>query len=439
MAKNDDFHNLIKQYEIPLLVYALKRITDIDHAISCEKLSEYLNGLLLTESGTDYFNGKTTSRKMKIIDDIASNGNDSLKVLNNVFQASFGGKIKAREADGIYKKTTAQGKGTQKRYYFEPLLTSSDMELIYGSLRSNRFLSEEEKDFLSSRLNVLTPCFGMTEAMKNQERNQGFYDINSLPDRPKTDPRAMRPNAIPGSNSTLLRNAHIIYEAIENKTQIEVIYGIYDLSSETNKIEFHVRNKDAKGYILNPYGLIWNNGEYYLIASHEGHDSEPTHFRVDRIISVKVHTALDENYEMHATKRAEIPESLREFYQKGSNGKIYFDGIRYANTHPLMAIHKSTKLTSCTFECTNWSLQMLIDTFGPDIQIAKSNLAHEDSEVDYNGKPQEFLLATIANVQYDNAKRFAIQHCQYLTLVSPSKMVAEVKDTLEQAIAKLGK
>ena len=99
-----------------------------------------------------------------------------------------------------------------------------------------------------------------------------------------------------------------------------------------------------------------------------------------------------------------------------------------------MKIYQNKNLVDCCFECTTLSLQILIDNFGPDIKLAPSPIKHSDQELDYNGKPQTFLAATIKDIQYDNALRFCIEQSQYLTLLKPENLVADVKDTLHQIV-----
>lgn len=113
-----------------------------------------------------------------------------------------------------------------------------------------------------------------------------------------------------------------------------------------------------------------------------------------------------------------------------------FDALRYANTYPGMVIYKESNIIDCTIECTNWSLQMLVDNFGTNIIVQKSIRKHDPSEVDYNGRPQEFLMATIRGVQYDNIKRYAVNNSQHLTVLFPHDLVADVKETLIQAVSK---
>ncbi len=420
-ASDSELHNLLKQHESSLIIYLLKRLTSPENPISAPELAGKLNELISgadttgSEAHPEYFNEKTTRRKLDQL--IIPNKNNIRHLLNHILTVSAGGLIKS---------ALTSGKG-QNRYYFEPLLTASDLNLICGSLRSCRYLSESEKNFLISQLRFIYPEPDCGEEKDILEGGGWISAEEAQFKRPSSSS-----SSFPGKNPAFLKNTQILSEAIEKKIQIELKYGIFDISA-SEKVDFHARNADHP-YILNPFALLWNDGEYYLIATS---DSNPTpwHYRVDRIIDVKIHRD-QQTYE--EVKRGEIPESLKPFYERDKeSGDLIFNEIKYTNTYPSMAIYKSRNLTNCTFECTNWSLQILVDNFGPDLMIKKSDLPHDPSEVDYVGRRQTFLLATVKQVQYDNAKRFAINNCQYLTLVSPPKMVDEVYEVLMQSAQKL--
>ena len=429
-----DLQSLMMQNQIALIYYVLKRITDENHALSSVQIATHLSQMFphYKEEKEEPFSIRTLSRKMKLLELLDQNGDEFVDCLNNIYASIFGGRIKTREADGIYNGTNTRSCGSQKRYYFETLLTSSDMDLVYGSLRSNRYLSDAEKKYLLSRLELLHPSFDKSISTLNKLRNMGIVDIKSLPKRPVFQ----KEHVFPGQDSRFLKNTQIIYEAIENDWQIEMIYGMYDVSKEGFQIDFHARDTINSPSVLNPYALLWNEGEYYLIASCEP-DETPYHYRVDRIMSVKIHCMKNENGILQEIKRRPKPKELVDYFEKDENDVVYFDAIRYANVHPKMAIHHVSRLTHCTFECTNRSLQVLVDNFGPKIKVIKSDIVHETYELDYKNRPQDFLLATIADVEYDNALRFAIMHCQYFTLISPKEMVEDLKNILMQAYDRL--
>lgn len=436
----NEFKSLLRDYDIPLIYFILKKCTNKENAFSCADISKQLN--LLVSSNDDsieeyydrennLFSSRTIDRKLGSITKLTSALDESSKLYETILASLFGGRIRVREADGIYYGKNLTGKGIQKKYYFEPLLEESDMNLIMGSIQSSRYLSNDEKRFLLSRVEIILPSVNRTEYNMMPLSQSPIMNVNSPVKRPKRK----TVGDIPGNDSALLKNTFIIYEAIERKAQIEVLYGIYDIDKATGKITFHARNKNNQYYILNPYALLWNDGKYYLLATHEDHET-PTHFRVDRIIDVRLHTVTNADGSKSYSPRNKIPSVLAPFYKSTADKRQVFDSVKYANTYPGMVIYKDNNIIDCTFECTSWSLQMLVDNFGADITVQKSIRDHDPSEVDYNGQPQEFLMPTIRGVQYDNIKRYAVNNSQYLTVIFPHNLAEDVKETLIRAVAK---
>jgi hypothetical protein len=97
-----------------------------------------------------------------------------------------------------------------------------------------------------------------------------------------------------------------------------------------------------------------------------------------------------------------------------------------------MKIYKKENLTDCCFECTNISLQILIDNFGSNITLGKTPIEHPFEELDINGKPKKFLTATIRGVQRENAADFAIEHSNSMTLIGPDDLVEEVRTRIRE-------
>lgn len=407
-----DFRNLVKQFEIPLIYFILKTSTDEDHALSCSAIADRMSAILPhPDKNNCFFNTRTTAHKLDSIS-LLLKEDDLIDILNICFSMTFGGMIKSREADGIYTGKTINAKGSQKRYYFEPLLTRPDMDLVYGAISSNRYLSETEKTYLLSRLEVLQPLFN-----SNPENitTRVIPDLKALPPRPVNS----QTSAIPGTSSMMLRNTRIIYDAIERKKQIEVIYGSYNIGETDHKLTFKANNEE-RPYILNPYALMWNDGEYYLVATHDKYEN-PSHFRVDRILRTRIHLVSDKNDDMKEQPREKIPDSLKKYFKKNKKGRLIFNNIAYATTHPQMIFHQEENLTDMTFECRSRDLQILVDSFGPNISLSVSpNTYEKDSGTEH------YINATIHGVQYENAKFYAIAHAHILRLTAPEKLVQEV-------------
>ena len=423
---DNDIRKLLKQFEIPLIYYVLKTSTDKDHALSCPQLAEKLSVLVPhPDNDESFFNSKTTGHKLDDIIKLSDTDDKLIDTLNNVFAMTFGGMIKTRAADGIYNGKNYAGKGSQKRYYFDPLLSRSDMDLVYGAVNSSRYLSGAEKDYLLSRLEALQPLFNTDTDILNDSRSIRFNNISSLPPRPNVS----KISDLPGSSSVMLRNAQIIYDAIERRKQIEIVYGSYDIRNASEKAVFKANNAE-KPYILNPYALLWNDGEYYLVATHKDHEN-PAHLRVDRIMTVRIHSVPRKNGELSEPARQKIPDTLGRFFKKNKKGRLVFDAIAYTNTYPQMIYSQKENLIDVTFECTSRNLQILVDSFGPGISLAESTIRHNEK----NGG-DHYLTATVRRVQYDNAKYYAIAHAHVLTLLSPKKLVKDVSESIIRFIGR---
>lgn len=426
--------NLTRQYDIVLVAYVLKQLTDREHAMSCGEIVNHLSGMIVDEK-SELFNLKTTVRKVEYLEMLHS---EDWAMLNQYVAPILGGVVRSREADGIYLGKNTTSPGVQKRYYFEPFLTDGDMHLIYGSLRSSRYLSEEEKDYLLKRLGLLHPTSAQAENTLARERQSGVPKT-LLPPRPEGTRKSMATQTeypLPGVGSNMLRNIEIINYAIEQEVQLEIDYGIYDIAEGDTKVHFRSRYTQDRIHILNPYAMLWNDGEYYLIGIFEPY-TEPTQLRVDRIINVKIHCQVLEDMSRQECPRRDIPKVLFPFYKKDSNGRVYFDGISFANTFPNMIIHQEPNRVSCTFECTKSSLQIVIDNFGLNVRVRKSTIPHPKQDGADEETNEEYFLATVQNVQYENVLHFAVNHCKSLTLTEPREMVLQVRAELQAAIDRL--
>ncbi len=410
------------QYDIPTLIYILKSYKTVDKALYASTLAEEMKEVL----GESY-SEKTLKRKLDRILEIQNWENEKnedkrveKKKLAEIMYCVYGGRIVAVGA-------------TKKKYYFEPCLDDGSMKMLNGTVVSNSFLSEEEKSYLLSRmkmLNMLEDCYDL------EETGEEYNDLSAE----KSDN-----TELPGGGNRFLFNTSHLNEAIEKRIQIEIKYGIYDISN--NGIDFHPRNGESgevKKYRINPYALFWNNGHYYLLATYvkdfaPNYMKEygtPVNFRVDRVISVNpVRDKSDKSW----AKRESIPSRLSEFFDSIGRDTENFKSSKYCATFPAMRISEKENRIECKFECTSWSLQILVDAFGTDIRVGKSYITHDKNELDYNNRPQEFIVATVKDVEFENARDFCLANPEYIRPISPTKLVSAVKSKLAAAAARLDK
>ncbi len=420
---NKEYTELIKYFQPFLALYVLKTATDKDCVLSIADVFDKMCFLISDLDGVSC--DRTLRRHLEHFCRLEDRqGKDA--AFDKLFQLlAFvcGGSVrtarppKSRKGNSASPLKSRKGSSTRlhRRYYFEPILSKSDMDMLFGIIRSSRYLSKEEKDFLLARLRVLQPAC--------DKKNQGLVpdQIEALPDRPK--PPRRKSTGLPVKPSQFLSNIQCVYEAIERKCQIEVIYGIYDMS-ESGRVSFHARNP-KKPYILNPYATMWNEGKHYLIATHKNHDN-PTHFRLDRIVSVKLHRETDANGDLVEAKRAPVPALLKRYFRRKKSGVYEFDAIQYANTYPEMRIYQNENLVDCRFLCAPESLQILVDYFGENISLEKQPVSKEQENPDGDAPFESRLVATVKNVQYDNALGFCVMMSDQLKLVSPPELVDDV-------------
>ena len=432
------FNNVLRNCDIPLFYYILKSTSDKEHPLSIGDIAEQLDQLIPCPIPTEhFFSERTVSRKIsENLGYMVSSKNEIVNAVPNILSALMGGSIQSRYIDKVenapVSKTKKDTTSHQLRYYFNPVLTTGDMNLIYGAIESSRYLSDLEKEYLLARLQYIQPGFNLKEDALEYNKHRHIFQIKELPPKPEENHGR---GALPFNSSTLLSHTQIIHDAIKNEHKLEVVYGTYDKREGLSKVDFHATNAD-KPFILNPYALFWNDGEYYLIATHWNYDN-PAHFRVDRIVSVKPHKIIDDNGYEVIEKRNPVPTMLKPYIHKQLDDRLdYFDSLAYTSKYPRMQIHNDERLVdSCTFECSKRQLQALIDVFGPSIEIGiSSNTKGGINENDESESTDELLTATIKNIHYESALSFAISHCGYLKLIDPPELVDDLKKRLKDIL-----
>lgn len=403
------------QLEIALIIFVLKRFSSENAPLSAAKIANHMISLTGEEHSE-----KTILRKLNLLSGLQQALDEN--IINNSLWLTFGGhivEVSNQNKKGIKKK--------QSQFYFKPLMTDSDLSMICGAITSNRYLSAKEKEYLLSReltLGCSTDEDSFTTQLENLDRDLGLFAPKS-----KSELIALR------KNTQLLHHVNQLYDAIEKEYMIEIIYGVYDIASNKNHPDFHARNPE-KPYRLNPYAMLWNNGAFYLLATHGGHDN-PVHFRVDRIMSVKPIT-LPEDATLKQP-RAALPKLLSPYFKVIGAEKYEFLVEKYTSTYPLMGIYDQSNLVDCCIECTAATLSILIDNFGKNLHIKPSPLQHSPEELDFHGNPQTFLAVSIHNVQYDNILQFCLQQHASITAISPNQLVTDVQNALEASTARYKK
>lgn len=427
------------KFDLPVLIYMLKGITSSDNSLSAAVLSQELKGVL-----GDSYSGKTLKRHLERIEEIETWEQEQDQVIRDqkrklaeIMYCVYGGRIMIANAPSVRSGGTGDGSvNRQKRYYFEPCLDDSSMRMLNASVLSNHFLSDDERNYLLSRLRILNFLDSSDYLL---EETQSPEKVHFQDDSDDT--------GFPGESNLYLMNITKLDYALRNEMQIEITYGTYDVHN--GYIDYHKRlshEGEVKKYRLNPYALFWNGGYYYLLATYvKGYapdyvkeEGTPINFRSDRIIDISFVT--NENGkrgERSYTSREKLPSRLRSYFYVGAEGLPYLNVQKYCSEFPMMRISQYTDLIEATIECTAWSLQIIADTFGNMVRVYPSSKAHSNDELDYNARPQTFLEAHIDKVEFENIRDFCLMHPEYITPLGPEKLVEAVREKLEAALKKL--
>lgn len=145
------------------------------------------------------------------------------------------------------------------RYYLgERRFELPELKLLADAVSSARFITEKKSRLLLKKLETLAGKF------RGQEINRRVYVANR----------------VKSSNEMIYINIDVITRAIDERKKIQFRYYDYTVSKE-KKYREGVR-------VCSPYGLTWNDGNYYLVAYYEKYGSDLSNFRIDRMDSVKI-------------------------------------------------------------------------------------------------------------------------------------------------------
>ncbi|SEP54750.1 WYL domain-containing protein [Lachnospiraceae bacterium NE2001] len=461
MTRDDILHKLNIIGNVAAYEYQIKNKSNI-HEISDDTLKDNLKNIMCIMNETPF---KTSQKKYTAYNDKMAI-EQICKNLKKTFIYTYGGEVKL-----------ASKKNQIQRYYFEPLLKHSDVSMINGAIISNPYLTEDEKDYLTTRVRFLSSFddifmpeyylssnnadnsnkFASSSGADNSNESDSSNESDEFKDNlnMKTDIRLYEyldddKNIFTKEkkpDSIMLRRINKLDEAIRTKKKITFKYGEYQydessrrpkLIPKTELIEQEDKNgniiekQQDKEYKVDPYALCWNGGFYYLICrTRHG----LTHFRVDRMIDLPKICTDDKD------KYTKPPTELSKYFKQTDHGRLKeFDALKYRRTYPLMSIYKENDTDTFKFETS--ALSILVDYFGNDIHLEKvfeastgnnGNQKTPKCDTDYNNKPKPIYRATIRGVDCESGKLFALQQHSRVHLVAPPRAAREVRETLQQS------
>ena len=146
-------------------------------------------------------------------------------------------------------------------------------------------------------------------------------------------------NRVKTINESIYYNVDSLHAAIADNKQVTFKYFDYDISKEK------VYRKSGNKYSVSPYGLSWDDENYYLVTfSHKYNDF--THYRVDRMSDI----------ELSEVSREALPEN--EHFNIAEYSKKVFNMF-------------GGEEVTVKLKFDNSLVNAVIDRFGKDIMIGK--------------------------------------------------------------------
>lgn len=142
----------------------------------------------------------------------------------------------------------------------EPLFEPNELRLIVDSVQSARFITQKEAASITNKIKSLA-------------------DIHTKASLDRTSYVGER---IRNMGESVVANTDKIYEAISANNQISFKYAHF--SPSTNEKKY---SKNGSPYIVSPFALYWDNGNYYLYAYLSDKD-QFRYFRIDRMENISL-------------------------------------------------------------------------------------------------------------------------------------------------------
>lgn len=146
------------------------------------------------------------------------------------------------------------------------------------------------------------------------------------------------------NNEEILYSIDAIHRAIALKRRIFFTYH------HTTLIDSRPRSWAGKEFELSPYALIWENDKYYLVGNYEKYDNL-SHYRVDRM------------------KKVEVLQKRVRSFEDVSPYRVRFNTADYVKRNFNMFGGESIV---ANLLCEARAIQILLDKFGQDISITKT-------------------------------------------------------------------
>ena len=242
-----------------------------------------------------------------------------------------------------------------------------ELKLLVDAVQSSRFITSGKSRQLIGKLESLASVY---EA--RQLRRQVFVE-----------------NRVKTINESVYYNIDEIHRALTDNRQISFQYCEWTVEKELRL------KKNGDRYCVSPWGLVWQNENYYLVAYDEKCETVK-HYRVDKILQIRIE---------------EASRNGRDIFENYDVGEL---------TSRTFGMFGGREETIC-LEAHNRLVGVVLDRFGRDIMIQRKDHEHFKTLVRVNVSSQFF--GWIASLGPD------------AVIASPDRVRDEYREFLEKSLS----
>ena len=242
-----------------------------------------------------------------------------------------------------------------------------ELKLLVDAVQSSRFITSRKSRQLIGKLESLASVY---EA--RQLRRQVFVE-----------------NRIRTMNESVYYSIDEIQRALNEDRQISFQYCEWTVEKELRL------KKNGERYLVSPWGLVWQNENYYLVAYDEKCE-KVKHYRVDKILQIQI-----ENQ----------PRDGKEIFKNYDTGEL---------TSRTFGMFGGREETIC-LEAHNRLVGVVLDRFGRDIMIHRKDSENFKTLIRVNVSGQFF--GWIASLGPD------------AVIASPEEVREEYREFLEKSLS----
>ena len=257
----------------------------------------------------------------------------------------------------LIERMNSEGISLERRAIYSDLeaLREFGIDVIAEKRGRNTYYYIGSRDFQIAELKLLVDSVQASRFITERKSRQLIKKLEDLAGKPQAgelNRQVLITGRIKAMNESIYYNVDEINKAINSNSKISFQYFQWDMNREM------ALKHNGKRYLVSPWGLVFNEENYYLVGFEDG---KIKHYRVDKMLKIKA--------------TGEIREGREYYHEEDYTRKCIFG--MYGG-----------EVTPVTFQAKNWMVGILIDRFGRDIPIVPINDEEFETRLDIAVSPQ---------------------------------------------------